>query len=112
MGAVYLEIVREFIESWRVQLANAGALRADAATYAIIDIPPAHPIITTPLATVATGRARSAIHMAVSELEAAGVLLPLSQSKWNRSWKQPVSWISWRAWRLVNYRWKWVRGCR
>lgn len=53
----------------------------------MIDVLPAHPIITTPVAAAATGRAKSAIHQAIAELEEAGVLLPLSASKRNRSWE-------------------------
>jgi Fic family protein len=87
LAAAYLGVVRELIGRWREQLAAAGAPRADAAAWAMIDVLPAHPIITAPVAAAATGRAKSAIHQAVAELEDAGVLLPLSESKRNRSWE-------------------------
>ena len=51
------------------------------------DMLPAHPILTAPAAAAATGRAKSAIHQAVVQLEEAGVLLPLSSGRRNRSWE-------------------------
>lgn len=83
----YLDVVRALISRWRGQLAGAANPRADAAAWAVIDVLPAHPIITSPVATAATGRAKSAVHQAIGELEEAGVLLPLSESKRNRSWE-------------------------
>jgi predicted transcriptional regulator len=44
-------------------------------------------VITAPVAAAATGRAKSAIHQAISELEEAGVLEPLSDARRNRSWE-------------------------
>ncbi|MBI4541218.1 MAG: Fic family protein [Gemmatimonadetes bacterium] len=87
LAAAYLEAVRGLIDRWREQLAAARAPRADAAAWAVIDMLPAHPVISAPAAAAATGRAKSAIHQAIAELEDAGVLLPLSQSKRNRSWE-------------------------
>jgi Fic family protein len=87
LAAAYLDAVRKLIEQWRRQLGAARAPRADAAAWAVIDVLPAHPIITAPVAAVATGRAKSAIHQAIGEMEDAGVLVPLSESKRNRSWE-------------------------
>ena len=47
----------------------------------------AHPIISAPVATVATGRVKTAIYYAIKQLVAANVLKPLSASKRNRSWE-------------------------
>ena len=69
------------------RLAADAAPRADAAAWALIDVLPAHPVITAPVAAAATGRAKAAIHQAMKQLEACGVLLPLSTSKRNRSWE-------------------------
>ncbi|HEV2643917.1 MAG TPA: hypothetical protein VGT98_14470, partial [Candidatus Elarobacter sp.] len=55
--------------------------------WAIIDVLPAHPIITAPVATVATGRVKAAIYDGIEQLVAAEVLTPLSSSKRNRSWE-------------------------
>lgn len=87
LASAYLAAVNGLIEQWRERLRVARAPRADAAAWAVIDLLPAHPIITAPVAQAATGRAKSAIHQALSELEAAGVLLPLSASTRNRSWE-------------------------
>ena len=61
--------------------------RSDAAAWAVIDVLPAHPVITAPVAAAATGRAKAAIHHAIKQLTECGVLIPLSQSKRNRSWE-------------------------
>ena len=52
-----------------------------------IDVLPAHPIITAPVATAATGRVKTAIYGAIDQLVAANVLTPLSQSRRNRAWE-------------------------
>lgn len=79
--------VERLMQDWRERLAEAAAPRSDAAAWAIIDVLPAHPVITAPVAAAATGRAKSAVHQAIAALESAGVLEPLSQSKRNRSWE-------------------------
>ena len=61
--------------------------RADAAAWSLISALPAHPIITIPVAVAATRRSKPAVANAVRELEAAGVLVPLSESARNRSWE-------------------------
>lgn len=71
----------------RDRLRDGADPRADAAAWAVIDVLPAHPVITTPVATAATGRAKSAVHQAVEQLTECGVLQPLSTSKRNRSWE-------------------------
>ena len=48
---------------------------------------PAHPIITAPVAAAVTHRAKAAIYQALSELQDAGVLVPLSPSRRNQSWE-------------------------
>ena len=64
-----------------------GALRADAAAWAIIELLPAHPMISAPVAGAVTGRAKSRIYEAIEQLVQAGVLLPLSDGKRNRWWE-------------------------
>jgi hypothetical protein len=44
-------------------------------------------VITAPIATAATGMVRTAIYDAIERLVAAEVLMPLSESKRNRSWE-------------------------
>jgi Fic family protein len=87
LASAYLDAVNDRIEDWRARLREGGAPRADAAAWAVLDVLPAHPIITAPVAAAATGRAKSAIHQAIGELERAAVLHPLSSSKRNRAWE-------------------------
>ena len=87
LATAYLEAVGDLMERWRQRLAGARAPRADAAAWAVIDVLPAHPVITAPVAVAATGRAKAAIHQAIGELAGADVLLPLSASRRNRSWE-------------------------
>jgi Fic family protein len=87
LAEAYVEAVERLMERWRGQLAAGANPRSDAAAWAVIDVLPAHPIITAPLAAAATGRAKSAVSRAVTELQDASVLLPLSKSRRNRSWE-------------------------
>lgn len=83
----YLRAVHTLTLGWRERLSAGANPRIDAAAWALIDILPAYPVITAPLAAAATGRAKAAVHQALGELVSAGVLLPLSLSKRNRSWE-------------------------
>lgn len=83
----HLDRVRELQDEWRSRLREHGDLRADAAAWAVIDELPGHPVITVPVATAVTGRSKSSTAVAVDQLAAAGILLPLSESKRNRAWE-------------------------
>ncbi|MBA3672335.1 MAG: Fic family protein [Gemmatimonadaceae bacterium] len=84
----YVHAVDDLRQRWRAQLANsAHAPRAGAAAWALIDVLPAHPIVTAPVATTATGRVKTAIYTAIEQLVTANVLTPLSASKRNRAWE-------------------------
>jgi Fic family protein len=88
LASEYLEAVQALTARWRAQLAESpGAPRADAAAWAIIDVLPAHPMISAPVAAAATGRSKPQIYQGLRELESAGVLTPLSAGKRNRSWE-------------------------
>jgi len=87
LASSYLEAVAGLMAVWRRRLEEGANPRADAAAWAVIDVLPAHPVITAPVAQAATGRAKAAIHQAVGELEDAGVLEPLSEARRNRSWE-------------------------
>jgi Fic family protein len=87
LADAYLDAVTILMERWRDLLRAADAPRADAAAWAVIDVLPAHPVITTPVAAAATGRAKAAIHPAIGQLESCGVLVPVSTSRRNRSWE-------------------------
>lgn len=83
----YLGFVEDLQATWRAQLRQHTELRADAAAWAIIDQLPGHPVISVPVATTATGRAKSSTAVAVDQLVDAGILVPLSSSRRNRSWE-------------------------
>lgn len=88
LASVYLEAVAELTERWRTELGSlADSPRSDAAAWAIIDVLPAHPIITAPVAAAATGRAKPRVYQAIESLEEAGVLIALSKKRRNRSWE-------------------------
>ena len=87
LAARYLDAVRDLQTEWRCLLEAAANPRADAAAWAVIEVLPARPVISTASAIAATGRAKSAVHAAVRQLVDAGVLLLLSTSRRNRLWE-------------------------
>lgn len=88
LAHAYVGAVEALRERWREQLKASGrAPREGAAAWALIDVLPAHPIMTAPVATAATGRVKTAIYGAIEQLVAANVLTPLSESRRNRAWE-------------------------
>jgi Fic family protein len=88
LARAYVGAVRALQDRWREQLRGAErAPRADAAAWAIIDLLPAHPMISAPVAAAVTERAKSRVYEAIEQLVAAGVLLPLSEGRRNRWWE-------------------------
>ncbi|MEP6833736.1 MAG: Fic family protein [Gemmatimonas sp.] len=84
----YLAQIKRLQERWRDQLrAAATSPRSDSVAWAIIDLLPAHPMISGPVAVAATGRAKSRVYEAIDQLVNAGVLLPLSDGTRNRSFE-------------------------
>lgn len=83
----YAARVEALRDRWRAALQGASSPRADAAAWAIIDVLPAHPIVTVATAAEATARTKPAVNGAIAQLEAAGVLQPVSSSKRNRAWE-------------------------
>lgn len=83
----YLAAVEDLMAGWRARLSAAAAPRADAAAWAVIDVLPAHPVITGPVAAAATGRSKGPIYEALAQLRDAGVLIPLSESRRNQAWE-------------------------
>ncbi len=83
----YLRRVGALVAEWRKRLADASAPRSDAAAWAVIEVLPAHPIITAPVAAAAVRRAKPSIYEAIRQLEGAGVLIPLSAGSRNQSWE-------------------------
>jgi Fic family protein len=88
LASDYLRAVRDLADEWRARLsASPNAPRADSAAWSIIDVLPAHPILTAPVAAAATGRSKPQIYRAIELLEESGVLIPLSRGRRNRSWE-------------------------
>jgi Fic family protein len=83
----YGERVGALQETWRRQLRERSNPRSDAAAWAIIDVLPAHPIVTVPVAVAATRRTKPAVTNAIAELERAGVLHRLGDAARNRAWE-------------------------
>jgi Fic family protein len=88
LASEYLQAVSDLAERWKTALGNLPSPpRSDAAAWAIIDVLPAHPIITAPVAGAATGRAKPRVYQAFESLEEAGILLPLTKKRRNQSWE-------------------------
>lgn len=84
----YIADVRSLQEHWRTRLrTHATAPRADASAWAIIDMLPAHPMISASVVTAVTQRSKSRVYEAIEQLVAAGVLIPLSSGKRNQWWE-------------------------
>ena len=87
LAAQYLDAVGALQADWRRLLASAANARSDAAAWMLIEVLPAHPVISTAGAIAATGRTKAAVHAAVAQLVDAGVLLSVSASRRNRLWE-------------------------
>lgn len=75
-------------EHWRQQLRAAGNVpRSDAAAWAIVDLLPAHPMISAPLAAAVTNRAKGRVYEGIEQLVSGGVVLPLTSGRRNRWWE-------------------------
>lgn len=61
--------------------------RRGSTTEALIDLLPAHPILSLATAQMLTGRSKQAANVALAALEEAGVLRQLSIGKRNRAWE-------------------------
>jgi Fic family protein len=83
----YLKRVAELQGKWRLQLREKVKPRSDAASWALIDVLPAHPVITLPVGVAATGRSKPAVNNSIPDLVAADILRPLSESQRNRAWE-------------------------
>jgi Fic family protein len=83
----YCGRVQALQESWRSRLRASADLRADSAAWVLIDVLPAHPVVTVPVGVAATRRSKPAVTNAVAELERAGVLRRLGEGQRNRAWE-------------------------
>lgn len=83
----YVDRVRGLQDEWRGRLRASVDPRADAAAWSIIDVLPAHPVITVPVGVAATRRTKPAVTNGIDQLVEARVLAPLGESKRNRAWE-------------------------
>jgi Fic family protein len=86
LASVYLVEVQRLQDRWREQLASSKP-RSDAAAWRVIDVLPAHPVISVPVAVAATGRAKAAVQQAFERLVEVEVLIPLSSGSRNRQYE-------------------------
>lgn len=87
LARTYLGAVQDLQAHWRQQLRTTVDPRADSAAWRVIDVLPAHPLITLPVAVAAVERTKAVVNQALAHLEQAGVLSRLSQGERNRSWE-------------------------
>ena len=88
LAEAYVKAVADLRDQWRQRLANSTrAPRSDAAAWQIIDVLPAHPVVTAAAAAAASGRSRPQTYQGIEQLVDAGVLQPISESSRNRAWE-------------------------
>ncbi|MDO8501582.1 MAG: Fic family protein [Gemmatimonadaceae bacterium] len=87
LARTYLTAVQELTTQWRHKLSASVAPRSDSVAWTLIDILPAHPMITGPVAMAATEGSRPSVYKALQDLQTAGVLIPLSEGRRNQSWE-------------------------
>lgn len=87
LADLYLEQVTDLQQRWRDQLKEKANPRSDAAAWSVIEVLPAHPVMTVPVGVAATGKSKPAVNGAMQDLVDAGVLRPLSESQRNRAWE-------------------------
>ncbi len=83
----YLMKVEELQKTWRAKLRAGPNPRADSVAWNIIDILPAHPMITVPVAVAATRRSKPVVGEAFTQLEQCGVVIRSSVGNRNRTWE-------------------------
>ncbi|MEO7360127.1 MAG: Fic family protein [Gemmatimonadaceae bacterium] len=88
LAQTYLEQIRRLQQQWRDRLrASSASPRSDSVAWALIELLPAHPMISGPVAVAATNRAKSRVYEAIDQLVNAEVLLPLTDGTRNRWWE-------------------------
>lgn len=83
----YLGEVEKLQEQWREMIRASTRIRADAAAWKLIEVLPANPVITLPIAVTRIDRTKPAVNQAIEQLVTAGVLIPISENRRNRAWE-------------------------
>jgi Fic family protein len=88
LASAYVGAVRDLQNRWTLSVGLlANAPRAGAVAWMLLDLLPAHPLISAPVAAAVTGRAKARVYEGIEQLEAAGVLVPVSEGRRNRWWE-------------------------
>ncbi len=87
LASSYLARVDALQDQWRAMLRAAANPRADSVAWALIDVMPAYPMISVPVAVAATARTKAVVNESLLQLEAAGVLTRASRGQRNRTWE-------------------------
>lgn len=88
LAGSYLRRLRGLMDRWHALLAESpDAPRSDAAAWAILQLLPAHPVVTAPAMIAATDRSRASVYDAIRRLADAGVLILVSRSRRNQAWE-------------------------
>jgi Fic family protein len=87
LASSYLARVEALQDQWRAMLRTTANPRADSVAWALIDVMPAHPMISVPVAVAVTGRTKAVVNEALLQLETAGVVTRASQGQRNRTWE-------------------------
>lgn len=88
IAARYVAQVEQLVADWKTQLQQtATPPRADAAAWSLIEMLPACPTISGPVAVARLNRSRGKTYEAIQTLEDAGILIPLTKGKRNQAWE-------------------------
>lgn len=87
LASSYLARVEALQDQWRAMLRTTANPRADSVAWALIDVMPAHPMISVPVAVAATGRTKAVVNEALLQLEIAGAVTRASHGQRNRTWE-------------------------
>ena len=88
LASRYVAQVEHLVDRWRSMLQQSeSAPRADAVAWSLIEMLPACPTISGPVAVARLNRSRGKTYKALQTLEDAGVLIPLTSGKRNKAWE-------------------------
>lgn len=87
LAEMYLAAVAKKQDEWRSRIRGRSSPRADSAVWDLINVLPAHPIVTVPIAVSATNRSRPAMATALQLLEDADIAMRVGESRRNVAWE-------------------------
>ncbi|HEY7811759.1 MAG TPA: Fic family protein, partial [Nakamurella sp.] len=82
-SSVTADRLRRIPDRWRDQL---GGVRAGSAAGALLELLPAHPVLSSDEACTLVGATRSSVFAAIDRLRSAGVLRPLTTRRRDQIW--------------------------